>query len=94
MTLTGVNADAAAGAADEEAGSIFLQVRCGCWLLRVRVFLCGGGEAHLWDQRLGPHPPSLQEDGTLCTVSTFGLTAAGHRKQQLSAGSGRFADAG
>lgn len=78
-----MNADAAAGAADEEAGSIFLQVRRGRWLVTFRVFLCSGGEAHLWDQWFGPHPTSTHDDGTLHAGPTFSLVAGQKRKRHL-----------
>lgn len=73
--LTGVDPDAALRAANEEAASIFLQMRCDELLLTLRVLLCGGGETHLWDQRFGPHPPPSHHDRTVYAVGTFSLTA-------------------
>lgn len=77
-----MNTDAAVGAADEEAGSIFLQIRGGRWLLRLGVFLRSGGETQLRDQRFGPHPTSVCHDGTLPSAPRFRLAAGQKRRHQ------------
>lgn len=80
--LTGVDADAALRAADEEAGSIFLQVGGGRLLLTLRVFLSGGGEAHLWDQRFAAHPAASVPDWIVHAAHPLSL-AATHRKTPI-----------
>lgn len=74
--LTGMDTDAAVRAGDEEAGSIFLQMRRHKLLLTLRVLFCGDGEAHLWDQRFGSHSPTRCHDGTVHAVGTLRLTAS------------------
>lgn len=83
--LTGVDSDAALRAADEEAGSIVLQVRHDGLLLPLRVLLRGGGEAHLWDQRFGPHPPTSRHHRTVHAGGTFGLPAGKGHNMPLTA---------
>ena len=56
--LTGMNTDTALGAADQEAGTVLLQVRGGKLALAavaaVVGLVIGGAETHLRDQGLGP----------------------------------------
>lgn len=77
--LTGVNPNVALGAADEETGSVCLQLRCDRLLLTLRVFFCGDGETYLWDQGFSSHFPSRQHDGIVHAVGTFILTEGAQR---------------
>lgn len=85
-----MNADAAVRAADEKAGSIFLEMGSDKWLV-LRILLSGGGETYLWDERFGSYPSSIHYDRTLSTACTFTLTAGTeHRHLYLSTLSSNF----
>ena len=67
-------ADTAVGAADEQAGAVWLQVRGGGrqgskrLLLSTLLWLGGGSETHLSDQRLSPQSASRQHHWSVLTV--------------------------
>lgn len=67
MVLTGVHTHTALGAADEQAGSVLIQVRSG--QMKFSALFCGRVETHLGDQWLCPHLPSRLN----CSLLTVGL---------------------
>lgn len=83
ILLTGVNPNAALCAAYKEAAAVLLQIRCDGLLFTLRVLFCGGGEAHLWNQRLGLPLPSGHCDGTVCPVHILSLTVGTEEKQKI-----------
>ena len=84
--LTCVNADAALGAADEQAGPVVVEMGRGCLLLRLGVLLGDGGEACLGDQRLGAHAAAGRHDGALSAAGTLRLERRRRRNEGFPPG--------
>lgn len=78
LVLTGMHTHTALGAADEQAGSILIQVRRG--QRKFSALVCSCAETHLRYQWLCPHLTSSLNYG-LFTVGLFRL----HRRQMLGA---------